>query len=784
MILVRFFLFLLLTLSFNLAIGQVVVNEWMSKNIQGIADEDGERTDWLELYNQGLDPIDLGGFALSDDSSELNKWIFPPTTINPNDFLVVFCSGKNRLGTELHTNFRLSEEDDIVLSNLVGTTIHHVTVNQNTRDISEGLTIDGGVDVSEFYQSTPGASNVDGIIHNRVTTSHEPGFYTAEFGLQVTATEPQNVHYTLDGSEPTPSDPVLEDSIPIRDRTNEPLNLSSILTTAPTLGPEIQWETPLTNPLRGTVVRLRSFNGNQPTSHISSLTYIVTPQGANRYSLPIASVITDSLNLFQYDTGIFIPGYHHYVDPNGGGVWGTGNYHQYGEDWERRAHLELFSNNGEMELSQDIGIRVHGTGSRSLAQKSIRLYARSKYGFPKISEEVFPNSEKDDFDILVLRNFGQDFLTGIAHDVLANQLIEHLHQAQLKDRAMITFINGEYWGIQNLRERFDKHFLSDYHELHEDSIDLIEGYGGLALEGDHSKYMELYQFFENNDFSIQANYDHVATMMDIDDFIDNTLTRIYLGCYDWPGNNVKMWRERSPEGKFRWLLLDNDKCLDNADYNSLEHATEPDAPGWPNPPISTLFLRRLLMNSGFRQQFIDRMAELLNTEFHRTRVAFHLSQIYLNYKDEYDEHDDRWSALYEYSSLQNAYETIIDIIEVRSCFVREHFLEYFSLNESEFNHNCDMSELFLETEERDISEVGVYPNPNTGVFDVLVSNLKSYDGEISLIDLKGSLVYSERLNQGQSIYKVNVEGVAAGVYFLRVTTNNRVSTQKLIIQQP
>ena len=311
MSLTRSISFLLLVFTLGSVKAQVVVNEWMSKNIQGIVDEDGEPTDWLELYNPGTDPIDLGGFGLSDDSTELNQWIFPPTTLNANEFLVVFCSGKNRLGTELHANFKLSEDDVIVLSDMVGNKIHQVNVAQNTRDISEGLTIDGAEDVSEFYRSTPGSTNFDGVIHNRLTASHEPGFYTDEFELTLSATEPHSIHYTLDGTEPTPNDPLLQASIPIRNRTNEPLNLSSILTTAPTLGPEIQWEPPLNNPLRGTVVRYRSFNGTEETSHTFSSTYIINSLGANRYSLPIASIITDSLNLFQYDTGIFIPGYHH-----------------------------------------------------------------------------------------------------------------------------------------------------------------------------------------------------------------------------------------------------------------------------------------------------------------------------------------------------------------------------------------------------------------------------------------------------------------------------------------
>jgi hypothetical protein len=782
----RLFILLLAALSTPFLLkGQVVINECMTKNYNGITDEDGEHSDWIELYNSGSLLVNLGGYALSDDESEPQKWVFPTVQLAPGEFIVVFCSGKNRFGPELHTNFKLSEEEHILLTDLTGTTIDTLIVEEVPYDVSFGSVLDGAESKTAYYTSTPGTTNFDGVVYNRMELSQLAGFYATDFDLTVTASEPHTIHYTLDGSEPTANHPVYNSIISIRNRTNDPMGIASIPTTSPNIGAEIAWEQPLENPHRGTVVRLRSFNAGQPTSHTISASYFVNPLAVNRFSLPVVSIITDSLNLFQYDTGIYVAGYHYDLDPNGGHPdWGNGNFHQSGDEWERHAHFELFSKNGQVEVSQGVGIRIHGSGSRAYPQKSLRLYARGIYGKEKLDEDIFPGSENEAFDVLVLRNFGQDFVTGMAQDVLANRLITNMNQLYLEDRAVITFINGEYWGIQNIRERYDKHFLSAYHELDEDSIDIIDGYYGDVNVGDNVAYLELFNFIEANDLSIQSNYDWVTSRLDVEDFIDNTLTRIYLGCYDWPGNNLRMWRERRPEGKFRWLLLDNDRCMGNAAYNSLEHATYPDSPGWPNPWQSTLFLRRLLMKPEFRTMFINRMAELLNTEFDRMRVATIITNLYNTYQGSYLEHDRRWSGLLDGTTLQHNYQDIIDVVEVRSCYVKEHFMDYFDLEEWEFDYECDQSELYLGIEPTDAEQLTVYPNPSNGEFDLILADGKFKNGTIEVLNMNGALIYSTVLtsNIGR-IVLVDPGGLSSGVYVLRVVSDSNTYSQKLIIQK-
>lgn len=91
-----------------------VISEFLASNSDGLRDEDGESSDWIEIYNPSSAPVDLEGWALSDEEGDSNKWVFPAVTIDPNDFLLVFASSKNRMDPlgELHTNFNLSSDGE------------------------------------------------------------------------------------------------------------------------------------------------------------------------------------------------------------------------------------------------------------------------------------------------------------------------------------------------------------------------------------------------------------------------------------------------------------------------------------------------------------------------------------------------------------------------------------------------------------------------------------------------------------------------------------------------
>jgi hypothetical protein len=186
-----------------------------------------------------------------------------------------------------------------------------------------------------------------------------------------------------------------------------------------------------------------------------------------RYHLPVVSIATDSLHLFDYDTGIFVPGS---ITIMGGPEDDKkkdephlfGNYVQRGVEWERPASFELFETSGERALAQDIGIRVHGGRSRSLPLKSLRLYARSEYGENRFYYPVFPDLPYREYNRLILRNSGQDFFSRstMFRDGFMQTLVRDLNLDTQAYRPSVVFINGEYWGIMNIRERYDEDYLA------------------------------------------------------------------------------------------------------------------------------------------------------------------------------------------------------------------------------------------------------------------------------------------------------------------------------------
>ncbi len=93
-----------------------VITEFMADNNNALLDEDGDTSDWVELHNPGVAPIDLSGWYLSDDPTLQDRWTIPKVTLEADGYLVVFASGKDRNdpAAELHTNFRLSAGGDYI----------------------------------------------------------------------------------------------------------------------------------------------------------------------------------------------------------------------------------------------------------------------------------------------------------------------------------------------------------------------------------------------------------------------------------------------------------------------------------------------------------------------------------------------------------------------------------------------------------------------------------------------------------------------------------------------
>jgi len=485
------------------------------------------------------------------------------------------------------------------------------------------------------------------------------GLYLSSFYLEIESDiEGAVIYFTLDGSVPVFGESYLFDRpLYISNRTPEENVLSAI--PGDRIGCFIvyfqDYFTPPVEPVfKATVVRVRAFdeNGNSLTEVFTN-SYFVSPDIFERYAgLPIVSLVTNADYFFDDEIGIYVRGH------NNTGGHGPGdpmpNWEQRGREWERPAHMELFevdshAHEWERAVAMDLGIRIHGGDSRRLAQKSLRLYARSYYDplQSRIRHDVFNGRAIDsmgepitDFSRLLLRNAGNEGTGSMFRCAGTQFLSRYLNLGTQAARPAVVFLNGEFWGLYNIRERFDEWYVASHYGVSRHDVAILDVRPGprieisVGSERDYRDFRELEAFIEANSFEDDINLRFVQRYMDTDSFMDAHIANIFFGNMDWPGNNMRFWRYNGtldPElpghdGRWRWLLIDLDSTTGFSfgfDYNedSLfrllvvpEERQAMDGDFAVSPRSSVIF-RRLMENEGFRTDFVNRFADLMNTYF-------------------------------------------------------------------------------------------------------------------------------------------------------------------------
>ncbi|NUY80130.1 putative Ig domain-containing protein [Flavobacterium sp. MAH-1] len=703
---------------------QIVINEIVTSNTSLNVDEDGEYQDWVELFNNGPGAVNLNGYGLTDDPTQPFKWVFPNVTVNSGQYLLIYCSDKNRtvVGQPLHTNWKISSSgENIVLTNAASVTVDQVPATVIQQNFSLGRFPNGTGPFLFFDDVTPNAQNAavayTGLLSAPVF-SQQGGFSTAAFNLTLSTTDPgATILYTLDGSEPSEANiggqtytyrnsynesgfqtpgPLLTNSyetltyntpINIVDRTPQPNKLAAISSTYH-FDPSFYIPD---NPLfKGTVVRAKVVKPGALASPTISQTYFVTPQGASKFSIPVVSLSFTESIFYDYNDGMFVAGvdFDDWRAANPGvhpGSLRVGNYYRSGEETERRANLSYYVN-GTQVLTQDVGIRIRGGSTRKYENKSLNIYARGEYGDDDMDYQFFSNLPYQSYERLTLSTSGNDFRNTMFRDALVQNICKEQHCENENYQPTIVFVDGEYWGIMNLREKYDNNYFKQVYGF--DDVDLIENDGD-AEEGDDDKYDEVTAYMQGHNLSNQADYDHVVTQLDPESFADYYIANIFFDNSDWPGNNQQFWRKRTSQyeptadygadGRFRWVFHDMDDTFsfgtDDYNHNNLQIAT---SIGPVNPDWSTLWLRRMLQNEGFKNYFINRFADMMNSHYLPANVIAKLNAMKDGIFAELPAHTQRWSAfdMGDFDWYMN-YET--DFANQRPAFQRNHIRNKFSI---------------------------------------------------------------------------------------------------------
>lgn len=618
-------------------------------------------------------PVEIGAGAYGAFAGEIAEVLIYQRSLNDLELAGVGQSLSSRFAIPfsrpLHTNFQLSSAgEEVVLTSPNRSSRHSLKFGPQFQDVSYGLQPEGSDTALFFSNPTPGTANVGpGAVEwlDAPTFSNPSGFYTTNFNLTLHSPDPEaEIRYTLDGSEPTHSSPRYSAAILIRSRVGSGNQLSAIPTVPG--GPVANGEV-----FKGWVVRARAFKDRALPSRIATQSFWVDPKGRARYSVPVVSLITDRRHFFSAETGIYVPGL-------------SLNYNQRGPEWERPIHVELCEPDNSVPVSQPADVKIHGNTSQNFPIKGLDLDATGLHGGKPFRYRFFPNRSRNEFEHILLRPTGHDQQMTFMRDEFMQSLASESGAESQADRLCVVFINGEYWGLHYLKEKEDVEFVAHYAGLAESEVDFLEGYVA-AKAGDTQHYDQLIQVVGSQNLLSPGIYESIESRMEIPNYIDYKAFEIFY--YRWDIGNHRLWRPRTPEGRWRWLQFDNDvgwggfwAVQPSYSYNMLEAVLSTDGRlNGHNGEVTTFLLRRLVTHPSFRQEFINRTADLMNTILHPSNTTQRILAYAAQLEPEMAEHTRRWRAPSSLAEWKSLVQGSLTFANQRPTFVRQHFQTQFKL---------------------------------------------------------------------------------------------------------
>ena len=390
-----------------------------------------------------------------------------------------------------------------------------------------------------------------------ITVTHLPGRYDQDLSLQIQAPEKIRLSYTTSGH--------YQDSI-------------------------TRYLPAVFNIRQTTALTVRLHRNGRATDTFFCGTYLIR----EKTTLPVTTLIIPPTYLFDPVQGIYVGGGKVNNETPWGNCW---------KDMEVPTFFEFFSTDGKNSIHQHCGLKIFGGYTRGNPEKSMKVTAKKKYGPGKFKATVFPMKDIRTFNALVLRVSGSDFMKTRFQDMLCASIAAEMHLDHMAYQPSVLFVNGEYWGIHNIREKVDLTYLEQNHDADSASTDLLY-FDGERLKGSSQTYYNMINYFKTLSADDPHFIEEVEKRMDVTNYFNYMVFQIYLTNIDMRGN-IKFWRAGNLDGRFRWIFYDADLGFQSPNLNFLAKRISPVGTDWYNPTQNTFLLRKLLSNATLRNRFIS-----------------------------------------------------------------------------------------------------------------------------------------------------------------------------------
>lgn len=576
-----------------------------------------------------------------------------------------------------------------------------------------------------------------------VLFSAQGGFYEDTFPLELYNYYSQNhIRYTTNGNRPTAQSPLYEGPLTLNEQLYSKSKIYTIIDC-----PESSFYLP-DSVQHCIVIRAAVFDENDSCiSTVKTNSYFIRALGCDTHGLPVVSLCADSLDLFDYNRGIFVPGVHFQW-------WSplySGNYFQRGPEWERLCNVEYYEadNSG---INQQAGLRTHGGSTRRIQQKNLKILAREEYGKKRFKHRFFHEIPIESFKHLTLKPFccSNGVSTGI-QDALTQKIARNLHIDVLATRLSVLYINGEYWGIYGLQEAPDQRYLEDHYDIEPEEINIIKNWKVLD-SGDSTNWMNLYQWVQETNLSSAENYAMMEDYINVDNFIDYWIFELYSSNRDWPVQNIRCWQRGS--GKWQWIFYDGDACF-SQDWDVFANAVDTSQSVHPSNAESTLFFRKLIENPEFQNRFSARFNTLMSNVLYYENIAPYFNSLRTIIEAEVPNQCER----FHFPSTMTRWEQDM-------AFVDNMLLTQNERIQARLNDFCEQYHIGVEEH---LLSFQCYPNPVIEEIHINITAEAFSANEISIHDLLGRKVFLMPclLTSGENEITIH-PSLSPGVYILKV----------------